>query len=168
MRALRICGCWLLLLPLLGVDCCDSKKVADDNSNSCTVNINMVSTAECTVTFGGCPPDPQRSDRVMVNLNDKVTWSPSGYLINFRKDKTPFHLPDGTPVTAISSGSPAQTTTGDDACNNSGTPEFCIYKYSVTEESSNTLCSDPGVRVVPPSLFLKLLHCLRSLVHSGK
>jgi len=169
MRLLRICLYWFLLFPLLGIDCCDSKKAAD-NSKNCTVSINMVSENKCKVTIkGGCPEDPQRSDWLMVNKSDYVTWesNPPGsldYSISF-KDKTPFQSKNGTAV--VPTGAPAQII-GDDSCTSPDRPQGCDYQYSVTQKSAKNPCVDPGVRVVPPSLFLKLLHCLRSLVHSGK
>jgi len=136
MRAFRICGCWLLLVPLLGILGCGGsayvKKGPEMKTN--------------TVKISNCKADP---DTVQVPKDDTLTWTidpPDGhtYSINF---------PKSTPVSSstVPTGQ-GQKVNGDFWCNNLGgiSTSLCVYPYNLVQDGTK-ICPDPGVHVVPTS-----------------
>lgn len=136
MRAFRICGCWLLLVTLLGILGCGnttySKKGPEVKTN--------------TVKINNCKADP---DTAQVPKGDTLTWTidPSDthtYSITF---------PKSTPVSSstVPTGQ-GQKIKGDFWCNSLGgiSTNLCVYAYNLVQDGSKT-CPDPGVHVVPTS-----------------
>lgn len=134
MRALRICGCWLLFVPLLSIFGCDRgayvKKGPELKTN--------------TVKISNCAADP---DTAQVSRGDTLTWTldPADshkYSINFSKSKP-------IPSSTVSTGQ-GQKVTGDFWCNSLGgiSAGLCVYPYNLVQDGGKT-CPDPGVHVVP-------------------
>lgn len=134
MRAFRIRGCRLLLVPLFGLfGCSDSayvKKGPELKTN--------------TVKISNCKADP---DTAQVPKGDILTWTidpPDGhtYSIKFPKSK-----PVSSSTFPTGQG---QNVTGDFWCNNLGgiSTSLCVYPYNLIQDGSKT-CPDPGVHIVP-------------------
>jgi hypothetical protein len=134
MRAFRICGRWLFLVPLLGLFGCGSSAYLKKGPE--------VKTS--TVTIKNCTATP---DTVQIPEGDTLTWinDPSdthAYSISFPK-----HKPVPSPSVPTGQG---QTITGDFWCNHLGgiSSSLCLYPYNLIQDGSKT-CPDPGVHIVP-------------------
>ena len=132
MRTFRICGCFLMLFPLLGILGCTKSAYVKKGPE---VRTNTVKISACTAN-----PDTAR-----VPKGTTLTWiidPPDGhsYSVSF---------PNRTPVSSstVPIGQ-AQTVTGDFWCNSLGwtSPGLCLYGYNVVQDGSKT-CPDPGVHV---------------------
>jgi hypothetical protein len=157
MRALRRCAYWLMLFPLLGLTSGDPTGVPQKNSDpvGCTIYIKLSPTNECTITTNRCSVDPKQPDWVLVHKNESVTWERDStdnpiniYRIIFSSG-SPFVAsgdPGGvyvdTPQTVTNYTCKHGVSTGDGACD---------FKYDLYQKFDK--CADPGVRVVPPSIF---------------
>lgn len=135
MRASKIFGCWLLLVPLLGVVGCGKSAYVHKGPE----------VYATTVKVSACKADP---DTVLVHKGDTLTWivdPPDGftYTISF---------PSNKPIssTTVPTGQ-GQNVTGDFWCTVLGgiSPGKCVYPYNLTQSGSGgtTTCPDPGVHV---------------------
>jgi hypothetical protein len=170
MRAFRICSYGLLLFPLLGMDCCDSRRNSqqkDYDPIACTVSITMLDHSQCTVKITGRDVVPGKPEWVQVHRGDSIAWKneqDSGgparfYLVNF-----PFGEPFDEPSFAVNK---SKKVIDASSCKN-GSPtkkDGCDFEYEVRELGNK--CSDPGVRVVPPNqvpFLSRVFRCVKSLI----
>jgi hypothetical protein len=132
MRAFRVCGCCLLLLPLLGVFGC--------SRSASYVKKGPEVKTDTVKILANCTADP---DTAGVPRGHTLTWNvpDSTYTIHFPKNK-PIASADPTP-------GHGQSVTGDFGCNYLGgiSDTFCVYEYDVMKDSKK--CSDPGIHVIP-------------------
>jgi hypothetical protein len=132
MRAFSICGCSLLLVPLLGILGC---------SNSAYVKKGPEVYTN-TVKISACVANP---DTAQVHKGDTLTWivdpsDPSTYSINFPKHKP-------TSSSTVPTGQ-SQHVTGDSWCSAFGwiSTSACVYPYDLVQDGKKT-CPDPGVHI---------------------
>jgi hypothetical protein len=138
MRAYKICGCCLLLVPLLAMLSCTAAYV----SKGPEVYTNMVK-------ISACKADP---DTVRVHKGDTLTWTVDpldgfSYTINFPNNK-----PISSSTVPTGQG---QVVTGDFWCTSLGwiISSRCVYPYGLIQRGSGspppppTLCPDPGVHI---------------------
>jgi hypothetical protein len=163
MRALRIWGYCLLLLSLLSALGCNCKLSNNYTPKQCKVHLDQCAVVE----IDNCPTDSVDKTLLLVRVDDTVTWVRNDahtYTINFPNNK-PFSS------ATVFAGAPA-TVILDPACpnGNSTVAANCYYKYNLTQDSNSTACSDPGIRVVPPSqisFLLKAWICFKSFFVHG-
>lgn len=101
-------------------------------------------------------PHPCKCDpaSVCVNINTPVSWAPppnSNHI--YHADFGP-KAPYNTGTTSVLAGTSGPKITGGTACPNPKTEcdPTCYFHYDVIKDTlPSPQCSDPGVRVVPPS-----------------
>jgi hypothetical protein len=136
MRASRIFGGWLLLVPLLGVLSCSKVGYVHKGPEVYTT----------TVKVSACKADP---DTVQVHKGDTLTWivnPPDGftYTISF---------PNNKPISSTTAPTgQGQSVTGDVWCTTLGwiSSSKCVYPYNLVRSGGGggtTTCPDPGVHV---------------------
>jgi len=138
MRVLKICGCLLLLAPLLGTLGCGGSAYVKKGPEV------EAKTVKNTVKISNCKADP---DTVKVPDGDTLTWvvdPPDGHtysIIDFPKSR-----PVPTPTVPI--GQP-QKVKKDFWCKTLGgiSTSLCVYPYNPVQDG--TPCPDPGVHVGP-------------------
>jgi len=163
MRAFRICGCCLLLLPLLSALGCNCRQSNNYDPKQCKVHLDQCAVVE----IDNCRTDSVDKTLLLVSVDDTVTW------VHNDAPRYTIYFPNNKPFSSatVFSGAPA-TVTLDPACpyGNSTVAANCYYKYKLTQDNNSTACSDPGVRVVPPgqsSSLLKAWICLKSFFVRG-
>ncbi|MGA8618626.1 MAG: hypothetical protein WB660_08940 [Candidatus Sulfotelmatobacter sp.] len=135
MRVFRICGCLLLLVPLIGILGCGGSSYVRKGPETKT---NMVKISNCKA-------DP---DTVLVPKNDTLTWTidpPDGHSYSIK-------FPKSAPVSSstVPTGQ-GQKINGDFWCNTFGgiSTSLCVYPYNLVQDDTKIICPDPGVHVVP-------------------
>jgi hypothetical protein len=132
MRVFRICGCLLLLVPLLGILGCGSSAYVKKGPE---VKTN-------TVKISNCKADP---DTVQVPKDDTLTWTIDSLDVHTYSIKFPGRKPISLSTVPTGQG---QKVNGDFWCNYGGwiSTSACVYPYDLVQDGSKT-CPDPGVHV---------------------
>src|SRR5579863_6539895 len=126
MRTSRICSCWLLLVPLLGVLGCSSSAYLQKGPEVKTT----------TVTINACKANP---DTVQVSKGDMLTWKVDPSDTHTYSVKFPKHTPIGSSTAPTGVG---QNVTGDFWCRVFGgiSPSQCVYAYNLIQSGNATPC----------------------------
>jgi hypothetical protein len=133
MRAFRICGYCLLLLPLLGISGCS--RAPGYTKKGAEVRTDVVRL------LANCTADP---DTAGVPKGDTLTWIAADSVHSYK-----VHFSNAKPIaTADPTTGQGQPVTGDFACNNFRwlSESFCVYGYDLIVDGAT--CKDPGIHVV--------------------